>query len=192
MSARIEPQARGFSRELVRGKLPDLPAGTFRALRGASSGQRPRGLRAGGRAFDAASTQGGQHPGARGANCVHPPEPVGRRRAGSLHPSGRRRREQGSDAALSALELGAADAPRYAPPARPGCRIFARGAVRPHIRPRVGGGALAARPGLVARPGRPAGAPPSRCALVRLPFRGTGPSSSGRRAGCRSPVANGQ
>jgi hypothetical protein len=53
---------------------------------------------------------------------------------------------------------------------RRGCRVFARGA-NIRVRPRVGGGAAAtlaaARRGL-AWPGRPMGAPPSRCALVSL------------------------
>ncbi len=60
--------------------------------------------------------------------------------------------------------------PLYRGCLQPGCLVFARGAdraVRQHIRPRVGDGALAARRGLT-RPGQPMGAPPSRCAIVSL------------------------
>ena len=62
--------------------------------------------------------------------------------------------------------------PRHRGWPQPGRRVLARGALRLYIRPRVGGGALAARRGL-ARPGRPMGASPSHPALVWLPFSGT-------------------
>ena len=66
-------------------------------------------------------------------------------------------------------------------------RSRAAGFSHVHVRPRDGGGALAARRSL-ARPGRPMGAPSSRRVLVGLPFSGTtvmGLLADGPGAGCQ-------
>ena len=63
--------------------------------------------------------------------------------------------------------------PRHRGPPHPGRRVHARGALQPHVGARVGGDALASRPGL-ARPGRALGAPlTAACALAWLPFSRT-------------------
>ena len=88
--------------------------------------------------------------------------------------------------------------PRHRGRPQPGRRVLTRGAVRPRIRPRVGGCTLAARCGL-ARPGRPLGASPAHSSLVWLLFSGTTvmglPTGgrwpgTGRRSGIRTVNGN--
>jgi hypothetical protein len=112
--------------------------------------------------------------------------PLRRRPSYHLRGSGWRPHQRSCRRPDGAIPLaGGWPGPRYCGGPQPDRRVLARGAVRPRIRSRIGGGALAAPRGL-ARPGRPMGAPPSHCALVWLPFRETtvmglpGPGRMGR------------